>query len=114
MTPSTASFPFPAKVTLPDGNVEQLARLAVAADPGDPTSLGLLRVFVNGNGGVVLGHQARIRTFAQTINPLRPQYPLWTITDDAGGTWTIERGSGCGCGNPLKRFAADRWSPAVV
>lgn len=32
----------------------------------------------------------------------------WTVAAD-DGAWTVERGSGCGCSSPLKRFVP--WTP---
>lgn len=32
----------------------------------------------------------------------------WTLAAE-GGVWRVEKGRGCGCGSPLKRFAP--WTP---
>lgn len=102
MTPTTGTFPFPAKVSGPTGTYDQ-ARLAVADDGT------VLRVFINNRGTIELAHQVGIADFQQQPHPLRPDRPAWTITDTEGAVWTVERGKGCGCSNPLKHFRADGW-----
>lgn len=32
---------------------------------------------------------------------------VWTVLDADGGTWTLSRSGGCGCGSPLRRVSAD-------
>jgi hypothetical protein len=103
VTPTTGTFPFPAQVTVPTGGTIDQARLAVVADPLQ------LRVFINNRGTIELAHEVGIATFAQDVHPLQPGRPSWTITDTDGGVWTIVRGKGCGCSNPLKHFRADAW-----
>lgn len=109
MTPSTNSFPFPAQVTTPDGEVLPLAKIGIAHD-GDRL---LFRVFTNAQpNGITMVHEVELADYEQVTRPLRPAAPSWIVTDAAGSTWTIVRGAGCGCGNPLKRFRPDRWVPS--
>lgn len=109
MTPSTASFPFPAHVIEPDGTELRLAKIGVAALTADGPLV--LRVFTSSGGVVSLHREVAIAGFDQPLSPLRPGRPTYVVTDGDGGTWTITKGAGCGCSDPLKRFQPDRWTP---
>lgn len=106
-TPSSISFPFPAAVEPPDGDPIRLARIGIAPDPAGGL---LFRVFTSTGGAVQLAHEVHVDAYDQQLRPLAPSKPAWRVTDPDGGVWTVTRGSGCGCGNPLKRFDPDRWT----
>lgn len=109
MTPSTASFPFPAKVTQPDGTEVRLAKIGVA---GPPDAL-VLRVFTSEAGVVGLHAEVPIVSFDRPLSPLRPGRPTYVVTSTDGAVWSITKGAGCGCSDPLKRFMPDSWRPPV-
>lgn len=105
--PSTGTFPFPAAVLQPDGELLRMARIGVAApSPDGPL---IMRVFTSAGGVVALHAEVTIAAFDQPVSPLRPGRPSYVVTDLDGGVWAITKGAGCGCSDPLKRFMPDRW-----
>jgi hypothetical protein len=89
---------FPARVQTPDGEIRR-ARVYVKD--------GRARVFTAGKGGIELARDVEVTDFqaGRTRGPHTIESSL--------GTWTVTKDSGCGCGNPLKRFDPRTWKEEV-
>lgn len=92
---TTRDLPFPAVVTAPDGRFWPLARLLV--EGGD------LVVFEHAQGRVQVAARVQIADASVPGRRVQGETPTWTVAEPEVGLWRITRGTGCGCGSPLKR-----------
>lgn len=87
---------FPADVALPD---QTLRGVRVVATHN--------RLYVAGRNGQ--GHELIHETSVETFTPRRGR--VWDLTSSDGIEMQVRRGSGCGCGNPLRRIGVSQIVP---
>lgn len=89
---------FPAVVCDPDGRIHDRARVVLTRDE--------MFVWVENGGGVHELVRQRYQLDGSTVG--RGDWSILAV----GGPWLVQRGHGCGCGSPLKRFVP--WTPWKV